>query len=62
MKKDRLEAFNMDSVDKRIMDLKLKKGDMTDKFLAKYLATLPDLAGQFEEIPADLDKRRPARS
>jgi hypothetical protein len=58
----KVEALNMDSVDKRIMDLKLKKGEMTDKFLAKYLATLPDLAGQFEEIPADLDKRRPSKS
>jgi hypothetical protein len=62
MKKERLEAFNMDSVDKRIMDLKLKKGDMTEKFLAKYLATLPDLAGQFEDVPADLDKRRSSKS
>ncbi|HEX7504880.1 MAG TPA: hypothetical protein VF336_06405 [Syntrophales bacterium] len=62
MKKERLEAFNMDSVDKRIMDLKLKKGDMTEKFLTKYLATLPDLAGQFEDVPADLDKRRPSKS
>jgi hypothetical protein len=35
---------------------------MTEKFLTKYLATLPDLAGQFEDVPADLDKRRPSKS
>jgi len=58
MKKDRLEAFSMDNVDKRMIDLKLKKGEMTEKFLAKYLATLPDLAGQAEEMPADLDRKR----
>jgi len=52
------EAFNMDSMDRRIIDLKLKKGEMTEKFLAKHLSTLPDLAGQAEEIPADLDRRR----
>lgn len=62
MKKERVEAFNMDNVDKRILDLRLRKGEMTDKFLAKYLATLPDLAGQVEEIPADLGRKRPAKS
>jgi len=62
MKKERMEAFNMDSVDKRIIDLKLKKGEMTDKFLAKYLATLPDLAGQSEDIPADLNRKRLVKS
>jgi hypothetical protein len=55
------EAFNMDSADKRILDLKLKKGEMTDQFLAKHLSTLPDLAGQAEEIPADLDKKRTSK-
>jgi hypothetical protein len=58
MKKDRLEAFSMDTVDKRMIDLKLKKGEMTEKYLAKYLSTLPDLAGQAEEMPADLDRKR----
>jgi len=61
MKKDKAEAFNMESIDKRMTDLRLKKGDMTEKFLAKYLSTLPDLAGQAEEIPADLDRKRPAK-
>ena len=61
MKKERAEAFNMDSIDKRMIDLKLKKGDMTEKFLAKYLSTLPDLANQAEEIPADLNRKRPAK-
>ncbi len=56
------EAFNMDSADKRIIDLKLRKGEMTEKFLAKYLSTLPDLASQTEEIPADLDRKRTAKS
>ena len=56
------EAFNMDSIDKRMIDLKLKKGDMTEKFLAKYLTTLPDLANQAEEVPADLNRKRPAKS
>jgi hypothetical protein len=55
------EAFNMDSIDKRMIDLKLKKGDMTEKFLAKYLSTLPDLANQAEEVPADLNRKRPAK-
>jgi hypothetical protein len=54
----KVEALNMDNVDKRMIDLKLKKGEMTDKFLAKYLSTLPDLANQAEEIPADLDRKR----
>ncbi len=58
----KVEALNMESIDKRIIDLKLKKGEMTDKFLAKHLATLPDLAGQYEEIPADLDRKRSAKS
>jgi len=61
MKKDKAEAFNMESIDKRMIDLKLKKGDMTEKYLAKYLSTLPDLANQAEEIPADLDRKRPAK-
>jgi len=61
MKKERAEAFNMDSIDKRMIDLKLKKGDMTEKFLAKYLSTLPDLANQAEEVPADLNRKRPAK-
>jgi hypothetical protein len=56
------EAFNMDSIDKRMIELKIKKGDMTEKYLAKYLSTLPDLAGQAEEIPADLNRKRPAKS
>ncbi len=61
MKKERAEAFNMESIDKRMIDLKLKKGDMTEKFLAKYLSTLPDLASQAEEVPADLNRKRPAK-
>jgi hypothetical protein len=61
MKKERAEAFNMESIDKRMIDLRLKKGDMTEKHLAKYLSTLPDLAGQADEIPADLDRTRPAK-
>ena len=55
------EAFNMESIDKRMIELKLKKGDMTEKFLAKYLSTLPDLANQAEEVPADLNRKRPAK-
>jgi hypothetical protein len=51
----------METTDKRMIDLKLKKGDMTEKFLAKHLSTLPDLASQAEEIPADLDRKRPAK-
>jgi len=62
MKKERVEAFNMESIDKRMIDLKLKKGDMTEKFLAKYLSALPDLANQAEEVPADLNRKRPAKS
>jgi hypothetical protein len=58
----KVEALNMDSIDKRIIELKMKKGEMTEKFLAKYLATLPDLAGQVEEIPADLGKKRLVKS
>lgn len=54
----KLEAFNMDSADKRMIDLKLKKGEMTEKFLAKYLSTLPDMAGQAEEVPMDLERRK----
>jgi hypothetical protein len=56
------EALNMDNADKRIIDLKLRKGEMTEIFLAKYLSTLPDLASQTEEIPADLDRKRTAKS
>jgi len=52
----------MDSIDKRMIDLKLKKGEMTEKFLAKYLSTLPDVAGLAEEIPADLDRKRTTKS
>jgi hypothetical protein len=61
MKKERVEAFTMETTDKRMIELKLKKGDMTEKFLAKHLSTLPDLASQAEEIPADLDRKRPAK-
>lgn len=57
----KLEVFNMDSVDKRIIELKLKKGEMTDTFLTKYLSTLPDVAGEAEEIPMDLERRKPAK-
>lgn len=57
----KLEAFNMDSVDKRIIELKLKKGEMTDTFLAKYLATLPDVASLAEEVPMDLERKNPAK-
>lgn len=62
MKKDKAEAFNMESIDKRMIDLRLKKGDMTEKYLAKYLSALPDLANQAEEVPADLNRKRPAKS
>ncbi len=55
------EAFDMDSADKRIIELKLKKGEMTEKFLAKYLTTLPDMAGQAEEVPMDLERRKPVK-
>ena len=55
------EAFDMDSADKRIIELKLKKGEMPEKFLSKYLSTLPDVAGQAEEVPMDLDRRKPAK-
>jgi hypothetical protein len=55
------EAFDMDSADKRIIELKLKKGEMTEKFLAKYLSTLPDVAGQAEEVPMDLERRKPVK-
>ena len=58
----KVEALNMDSVDKRIIELKMKKGEMTEKFLAKYLATLPDLAGQSEDVPADLDRKRQVKN
>ena len=57
-KTERMEAFNMDTVDKRMIELKLKKGELTDKLVAKYLATLPDLAGQAEEVTADLGRKR----
>lgn len=57
----KLEAFNMDSVDKRMIELKLKKGEMADTFLAKYLSTLPDLASQAEEVPMDLERRKPVK-
>ena len=57
----KLEVFNMDSADKRIIELKLKKGEMTGTFLAKYLSTLPDVAGEAEEIPMDLERRKPAK-
>jgi len=60
-KPERMEAFNMDSVDKRIIELKLKKGEMTDKLIDKYLVTLPDLAGQAEEVTVDLGRKRPAK-
>ncbi len=55
------EAFDMDSADKRMIDLKLKKGEMTETFLAKYLSTLPDMAGQAEEVPMDLERRKPVK-
>ena len=61
-KTERMEAFNMDSVDKRMIELKLKKGEMTDKLVAKYLATLPDLAGQAEEVPADLGRKKTTKA
>ena len=52
----------METTDKRMIDLKLKKGEMTNKILAKYLSALPDLATQAEEVPADLNRKRPAKS
>ena len=55
------EAFHMDSVDKRMIELKQKKGEMTDTFLAKYLSTLPDMASQAEEVPMDLERRKPIK-
>ena len=58
---ERMEAFNMDSVDKRIIELKLKKGEVTDKLVDKHLATLPDLASQAEEVTVDLGRKRPAK-
>jgi len=58
----KVEALNMDSIDKRIIELKMKKGEMTEKFLAKHLATLPDLAGQFEDVPADLNRKRQVKN
>ncbi len=61
-KPERMEAFNMDSVDKRIIELKLKKGEMTDKFVDKYVTTLPDLSDQAEEVVVDMGRRRTTKS
>ncbi|GEM_PF-740192 len=61
MKKEGSEAFNMGSADKRIIELKLKKGEMTDTFLAKYLSTLPDVAALAEEVPVELDRKKPSK-
>ena len=60
-KTERMEAFNMDSVDKRIIELKLKKGEVTDKLVDKYLAALPDMAAQADEVTVDLGRKRPAK-
>ncbi len=61
MKKEGSEVFNMGSADKRIIELKLKKGELTDAFLAKYLATLPDVSALAEEVPAEMDRKKPSK-
>lgn len=47
---------NLKDMDKRIVEKKLKKGQMTDKELKAYLKKLPDLSDQVEETSMEKKK------
>jgi len=51
-----LEKENRKEMDKRIIERKLKKGEMTEKELKAFLKKLPDLSSQVEEAEADKKK------
>jgi uncharacterized protein (DUF927 family) len=52
------EMENRKDMDKRVIEKKLKKGEMTEKELKAYLKKLTDLAGQIEDAAIDKKKGR----
>ena len=47
-----------EETDKRLMENKLMRGHLSEKKLQEYLATLPDLSANAEEVDVVIEERK----
>lgn len=47
-----------EEMDKRLLENKLLRGQMSKKKLSEYLATLPDLSANAEEVVVVIEERK----
>jgi hypothetical protein len=47
-----------EQIDRRLLDVKLLKGQMSEKQLSKYLETLPDISENAEEVAVVMEERK----
>jgi len=51
-------TVNIDQTDIRMLERRLRRGYITEKKLAEYLSTLPDVSDNAEEISVIMDERK----
>lgn len=47
-----------EQMDRRLLEIKLLKGQMSKKQLSKYLETLPDVSENAEEVAVVMEERK----
>jgi hypothetical protein len=47
-----------EQIDRRLLDIKLLRGQMSEKQLSKYLETLPDVSENAEEASIVMEERK----
>ena len=47
-----------EQMDRRLLDFKLLRGQMSEKQLSKYLETLPDVSENAEEVAVIMEERK----
>ena len=47
-----------EQIDRRLIDVKLLRGQMNEKQLSKYLETLPDVSENAEEVAVVMEERK----
>ena len=47
-----------EQMDRRLLDVKLLRGQMSKKQLSKYLETLPDVSENAEEVAVVMEERK----
>jgi hypothetical protein len=47
-----------EQMDRRLIDVKLLRGQMSEKQLSKYLETLPDVSENAEEVAVVMEERK----